>query len=49
MSRCVILSSAGVGSINVRSGSRVVLEEVARIPVQHLRSGEKVAPNVSLA
>jgi hypothetical protein len=36
-------------STHAQCGLLGVLGEVARIPAQHLRSGETVAPNVALA
>ena len=49
MSRCGISSSAAVVSTNALRGLLVVLGEMARIRVPHLRSGETVAPNDTLA
>ena len=49
MSRWVISSSARAVSTDARRGLLVVLGELVRIPVQHVRSGETVAPKVALA
>ena len=49
MSRCITSLGRWAVSTDARRGLPVALGELARIPVQRVRSGETVAPKVALA